>query len=85
MVPSEQIFIRLGARRFAVPSLAIASAKWVEVIDRMGVGASQTPVPVIETQAGSIIAHVTFNGRVFAGKPGSERYAVLFDPVGEPL
>jgi hypothetical protein len=76
------LLLEIEGRRFPVSSLADASAKVSAVIDRMGIGASQFRSPLLRDSAGEVVGYVSYNGRVFAGRP--ERWtgatAILHDP-----
>lgn len=60
----------IGKRRYAVSSLAEASAMFCAARDKAGTGASQTPTPMVfDAATGKLVAHVSYNGRVWAGHP----------------
>jgi hypothetical protein len=59
----------IGQRRYVVESLTEASAKFCAARDTAGTGASETPTPMLYNAAGVLIAHISFNGRVWAGHP----------------
>lgn len=73
--------IKIGGRRYPVPSFEAASRLFCAARDRFGEGASKTPTPRI-LQGGRPIAYVSYNGRVWSGSPKDWKAdrAPLFDP-----
>lgn len=74
--------IKIGGRRYPVPSYEEASRLFCAARDRFGEGASKTPTPRI-LQGGRPVAYVSYNGRVWAGSPKDLKAAdraPLFDP-----
>jgi hypothetical protein len=67
--PATAFTMVIGQRRYAVASLTEASSKFCAARDRAGTGASQTPTPILYNAAGVLIAHISYNGRVWAGHP----------------
>lgn len=65
----ETLTMVICERRYPVASLAEASAMFVEARDKSGLGGSQTPTPMIYDAEGKLVAHVSYNGRVWAGDP----------------
>jgi hypothetical protein len=64
----EQVFVRFGGRTDAVDSFGQASEQWDRYRDQRGLGASQIPeLPEIIDATGNVIAHISYNGRVWPG------------------
>ncbi len=59
----------VGKRRYPVASLEEASAMFCAARNKAGTGAKDTPTPMIFDTAGKLVAHVSYNGRVWAGHP----------------
>lgn len=64
--PGLSVVVR--GRRHAVSSLAEASRKFCAARDAAGSGMSDTPVVFVE-RGGESFAYLSYNGRVWAGKP----------------
>lgn len=64
---ARTMFMQLGRKRFQVASFEQASRMFCEARDRSGNGASKTPTPLIVDENGAVIAHISYNGRVWAG------------------
>jgi len=73
--------MKIGRWQHAVASYADASNVFCAMRDRLGRGASGTPTPLIY-EAESVVAHVSYNGRVWPGSPKDWRDGLvpLFDP-----
>ena len=67
MTPAKSMFIELGRKRFQIASFEEASRMFCLAREKMGEGASRTPSPPIVDERGEVIAHVSYNGRVWAG------------------
>lgn len=80
-LPSTLIFIAIGNRSWPVASVEEASRIFMAARDRFGEGASKTPVPLIIDANGAVLAHVSYNGRVW--RAGDWRYGdrPIYDPV----
>jgi hypothetical protein len=61
------MFPQVGCRLYPVATFAQASQMFCAARDACGEGASTTPSPLIVDGAGSVIAHVSYNGRVWPG------------------
>jgi len=59
--------VRVGRKSFAFTSLEQVSESYRATIDRLGLGASNTPKCDIIDARGDVIAHVSYNGRVWRG------------------
>jgi hypothetical protein len=66
-IPTAPMFIVVGGKPYPVASFAQASTMFCMARDRSGEGASAVPTPVIVDAAGEIVAHVSYNGRVWPG------------------
>lgn len=64
-----------GVSAFPVQSWQQVSEAYRSVIEMLGLGASQAPPCMIYAHPDSTIpvAHVSYNGKVWAGKPGTWR------------
>jgi hypothetical protein len=67
MTPTRTMFLQIGRKRFQIASFEEASRTFCAARDKAGEGASRTPSPKIVDERGEIIAHVSYNGRVWAG------------------
>ena len=67
MTPAKTMFLELGRKRFQIASFEEASRMFCLAREKMGEGASRTPAPQIVDERGEVIAHVSYNGRVWAG------------------
>src|ERR1700736_5998415 len=63
----KAMFLHVGGKAYQVASFAQASQMFCIARDKNGEGASNTPSPLIVDDAGSVIAHVSYNGRIWAG------------------
>ena len=63
------VFVQIGRRRYEAASLADASRMFCAARDKSGHGASRTPTPLLYDRDGRLIGHVSYNGRVWAGRP----------------
>lgn len=76
---SKLMFLQVGGRRYPVASFAQASQMFCIARDKNGEGASNTPSPLIVDDAGSVIAHVSYNGRVWPGADYATDATPLYD------
>ena len=67
MTPAKTMFLEIGSKRFQIASYEEASRRFCAARDKMGEGASLTPSPKIVDERGEVMAHVSYNGRVWAG------------------
>lgn len=67
MTLTKTMFLELGRKRFQIASFEEASRMFCLAREKMGAGASRTPSPHIVDERGEVIAHVSYNGRVWAG------------------
>lgn len=85
MTPSSDIqatTVRVGNRRLPFAGLKETSQVYRETIDRLGLGASQTPRCEI-LDGDTVVAHVSYNGKVWAGARWEPGATPLFDPYAE--
>jgi hypothetical protein len=78
MIPA--MFIQVGGRLYPVATLAQASQMFCTARDIAGQGASNTPTPLIVDGAGSVIGHVSYNGRVWSGADWTPSAMPLYQP-----
>lgn len=69
------LIMRVGDRRYPVPSIEQASAMFCRARDSWlhscsGQRAGDVPTPLIYDGTGRQVAYVSWNGKVWAGKPG---------------
>jgi hypothetical protein len=76
---SKLMFLQVGERRYQVASFEQASQMFCIARDKNGEGASKTPSPLIVDDAGAVIAHVSYNGRVWPGSEWAANAAPLYD------
>jgi hypothetical protein len=62
---SDYDHVRIGSRVFPFTGFAEVSAAYRATIDRLGLGASQTPTCKIFDGTGRQTAYVSYNGRVW--------------------
>ncbi|WP_334401377.1 hypothetical protein [Bradyrhizobium sp. AZCC 2289] len=77
--PIKAMFLRVGGNAYQVASFAQASQMFCVARDKSGEGASNTPSPLIVDDAGSVIAHVSYNGRVWPGDAWTVDAMPLYD------
>jgi hypothetical protein len=76
---AKTMFLEIGRKRFQIASYEEASRMFCAVRDKMGEGASRTPSPNIVDERGKVIAHVSYNGRVWAGATYAPDAMPLYD------
>lgn len=81
--PSGPLTMHIGRRRYPVASLEAASRMFCAARDRAATGASETPTALL-ISGGEVVAHVSYNGRVWPGLPQDWKPGVkpLLEPVG---
>ena len=62
-----QLTVIVGSRRIPVTSIAEASAIFCAARDHFGLGGDYTPTPEIVDSSGTVIAHISYNGRIWPG------------------
>lgn len=62
---AQPLFIQVGRRRYQVDGLQQASEMYCAARDASGKGASKTPDGKIVTANGTLVARVSYNGRVW--------------------
>jgi hypothetical protein len=75
----RSMFLHVGGKAYQVASYAQASQMFCIARDKNGEGASNTPSPLIVDDAGSVIAHISYNGRVWLGAAWSVDAVPLYD------
>lgn len=73
------LFVRVGRRNYPVSSFEDASAKFCEVRDRSGAGASTMPQCTIVDSNGTEIARISYNGRVWPPCEWTDDLVPLYD------
>jgi hypothetical protein len=76
---TKTMFIQVGARRYPIASFAQASQMFCAARDKAGEGASTVPSPLIVDDAGGVIGHVSYNGRVWPREAWTADAAPLYD------
>ena len=84
MIPANTIFLEIGRTRFQIASYEEASVMFCAVRDQMSEGASRTPSLKIVNERGEVIAHVSYNGRVWAGATYVPDAVSLYDNRNAP-
>jgi hypothetical protein len=79
MTPAKTMFLQVGRKRYAVATFEQASQMFCIARDKNGEGSSKTPSPLIVDDAGSVIAHVSYNGRVWPGPSYVANATPLYD------
>lgn len=74
---TEAAYYTVGTypRRFPWTECADVSAKYRAMVGILGLGASGAPSLTAYSAAGEAVGWVSYNGRVWAGKPGGWRVA----------
>lgn len=65
---AKTLTLTIGKRRYQVASIEEASRMFCAARDKSGFGASKTPKPLIYNADGSLLGHISYNGRVWAGR-----------------
>ena len=68
-ISSLQYIAVVGERRFPVQSWQQVSAAYTNAIDALNLGASQAPQCIIKARNGRVVAHISYNGKVWRGGP----------------
>lgn len=76
---TKPMFLQVGDHRYQVASFAQASQMFCIARDKSGEGASSVPSPLIVDDAGEVIGHVSYNGRVWPGSEWTADATPLFD------
>lgn len=78
-ITTASMFMIVGGKRYPVDSFAQASQMFCIARDKAGEGASTVPTPPIVDTTGKIIAHVSYNGRVWSGDAWVPGATALYD------
>lgn len=76
-----EYYATVGRSAFIVESWPHVSGAYRALCDHLGVGASQAPRCLILDDRNRVVAHVSYNGRVWRGehyRPGDQP---LYDPI----
>jgi hypothetical protein len=76
---AKVMFLRVGGKAYEVASFAQASQMFCIARDKHGEGSSNTPSSFIVDDAGSVVAHVSYNGRVWPGDAWTVGVVPLYD------
>lgn len=78
----DGLFVDVGGGLLPYLGAQHASRAYRHTIDKMGLGASQTPQCLIKTASGDIVGHISYNGRVwdFAPQDWTPESRPVFDP-----
>jgi hypothetical protein len=76
---TKSMFLRVGDRCYQVATFEQASQMFCIARDKNGEGASKNPSPKIVDENGSVIGHVSYNGRVWAGEAYVPDATPLYD------
>lgn len=74
------MYATVGKTRYPATSFGQVSRAYRSTIDRLGLGASQTPPCRIEDKTGRPLAYVSYNGKVWKGGKVGEGN-LLYDPA----
>jgi hypothetical protein len=80
-LPSDEIFVRVGARLYHAASLAHASQMYTAARDVLGNGASGTPEGEIVNAKGHLVGRISYNGKVWPPGPWTPTTAPLLSPA----
>jgi hypothetical protein len=80
MAIRTEMFLQVGCRLYPVATFAQASQMFCTARDTFGKGASETPSVLIVDGAGSVIGHVSYNGRVWSGADWTPNAMPLYQP-----
>lgn len=75
------MILQVGARVFAVTSMAHASEVYGTYRDQTGLGGSEFPDGELFDGAGTLIARVSYNARVWPPEPWRPDLEPLFSPT----
>jgi hypothetical protein len=70
-----------GGKWFSFENWGQVSKAYRRTCEALGLGPAEAPRCVILDDAGAIVAHVAYNGRVWAGPVYHARSTSLYDPV----
>lgn len=76
---TDTMFLQVGSKLYQITSYEQASCMFCAARDKYGEGSTRTPTPVILDLAGSVIAHVSYNGRVWPGSDWTPDATPLYD------
>ena len=77
-VGREPQWVRIGRGTYPFGSYAEVSAAYRATIERLDLGASETPSCELLDAAGSVMARVAYSGRIFeAGADGEADHSIL--------
>lgn len=72
---------RIGRKAYPVRSWEQVSTAYVRAIEHAGLGASQVPSCEIINLLGNVVAHVSYNGKIWPGRQWREDAKPLYEPL----
>lgn len=79
MTLTKAMFLQVGRMRFQVATFEQASLMFCAARDEADEGARRTPIPLIVDEQGTIIGHISYNGRVWSGPTYASDAKLLYD------
>jgi hypothetical protein len=77
--------VRIGRNAYAFTTAAEVSAAYRATIDRLGLGASETPSCDLLDASGNLVGHVSYNGKVWSGDFDAGNAVCVFNPYAEAV
>lgn len=74
------LFATVGFRRFPVMNWEQVSTAYRNLLDELGLGASQAPRCIVQSPDGKTLAHVSYNGKVWPGEHWRDGEPPLYVP-----
>lgn len=65
LATTEKLFVQIGNRRFPFSTPEEAAARWDRARDTAEVGSSEAPNPLIVKEDGTVVGHISYNGKVW--------------------
>lgn len=78
--PSAPLFVKVGRAKYPFQGAAHASQAYRDTIDRLDLGASQTPPCYIIDSSGTKVGHISYNGKVWAGAEWQSGDEPVYNP-----
>lgn len=82
LIPSFT-YVRIGASLYPYRGLAHASQAYMATIERLGLGASETPRCELLDSAKKPLGYISYNGRAWLGDTSNS--TCIYDPIKERL
>lgn len=74
------LYATIGKSKIQVQSWEQVSKAYRSTIEKLGIGASQTPPCYVIDQSGSVVAHVSYNGKVWHGPSWTSGSEPIYTP-----